>query len=170
MCLRKRERPQFFTICGFGFRLCRFIVDVSVRNRDSDCLGGYWAVLSLLKLMAASCEHIDECCYHLIVFLIQNTQNRESRALHLKLDEVIRALRPAHNEMINIEKLSDAELEELARHYERIRIESQNRTRRRATSDGDTSDSEKSTACGRAHDQSVAVWHRYPVQWHLVSM
>src|SRR5213593_2291289 len=57
----------------------------------------------------------------LIVFLIQNTQNRDARALHLKLDEVIRALRGAHNEMIDIEKLSDAELHELAKRYERLR-------------------------------------------------
>jgi len=49
----------------------------------------------------------------LIVFLIQNTQNRDARALHLKLDEVIRALQSAHNEMINIENLSEGELEEL---------------------------------------------------------
>src|SRR5712672_2631093 len=47
----------------------------------------------------------------LIVFLIQNTQNRDARALHLKLDEVIRALQSAHNEMINIENLSEGELE-----------------------------------------------------------
>jgi low affinity Fe/Cu permease len=56
----------------------------------------------------------------LIVFLIQNTQNRDARALHLKLDEVIRAIHSAHNEMISIEKLSDGELEELTKHYERF--------------------------------------------------
>jgi len=56
----------------------------------------------------------------LIVFLIQNTQNRDARALHLKLDEVIRALNSARNEMINIETLSDAELEHLAKRYERF--------------------------------------------------
>ncbi len=59
----------------------------------------------------------------LIVFLIQNTQNRDARALHLKLDEVIRAIHSVHNAMINIEKLSDAELERLAKHYERLRDE-----------------------------------------------
>src|SRR5690348_13449722 len=42
----------------------------------------------------------------LMVFLIQNTQNRDARAIHLKLDEIIRAIQSAHNEMINIEKLS----------------------------------------------------------------
>jgi low affinity Fe/Cu permease len=56
----------------------------------------------------------------LIVFLIQNTQNRDARALHLKLDELIRAVAKAHNEMINIETLSDAELEHMAKVYERF--------------------------------------------------
>jgi low affinity Fe/Cu permease len=59
----------------------------------------------------------------LVVFLIQNTQNRDAKAIHLKLDELIRSTRRAHNEMIDIEKLSDEELEELAAHYERIRRE-----------------------------------------------
>ena len=59
----------------------------------------------------------------LIVFLIQNTQNRDARALHLKLDEVIRSIHTAHNEMINIEKLSDRELEELTKRYERFSTE-----------------------------------------------
>jgi low affinity Fe/Cu permease len=63
----------------------------------------------------------------LMVFLIQNTQNRDARALHLKLDEVIRALHTAHNEMIDIERLSDQELEHLAKHYEKIRQVSEHR-------------------------------------------
>jgi low affinity Fe/Cu permease len=63
----------------------------------------------------------------LMVFIIQNTQNRDTRAINLKLDELIRAMNPAHNEMINIEKLSDEELEELAHHYERIREECDHR-------------------------------------------
>src|SRR6266576_1130375 len=57
----------------------------------------------------------------LIVFLIQNTQNRDARAIHLKLDEIIHSIRVAHNEMIDIEKLSDEELERLSAEYERIR-------------------------------------------------
>jgi low affinity Fe/Cu permease len=59
----------------------------------------------------------------LIVFLIQNTQNRDARAIHLKLDEIIHALGKASNEMINIENLSDADLELLTRSFERIRAE-----------------------------------------------
>jgi low affinity Fe/Cu permease len=59
----------------------------------------------------------------LMVFLIQNTQNRDARAIHLKLDEVIRSIHEAHNEMIDIEKLSDDELKKLSGRYERIRAE-----------------------------------------------
>src|SRR3954463_1096243 len=59
----------------------------------------------------------------LIVFLIQNTQNRDAKALHLKLDEVIRSIHQAHNEMIDIENLSDKELDELKARYEQIRCE-----------------------------------------------
>jgi low affinity Fe/Cu permease len=46
----------------------------------------------------------------LMVFLIQNSQNRDARAIHLKLDEIIRSIQPACNEMIGIEKRSDEEL------------------------------------------------------------
>jgi low affinity Fe/Cu permease len=59
----------------------------------------------------------------LVVFLIQNSQNRDSRAVNLKLDELIRSTERAHNEMIDIEHLSDKELESLAKRYERIRQE-----------------------------------------------
>jgi low affinity Fe/Cu permease len=54
----------------------------------------------------------------LMVFLIQNTQNRDARALHLKIDELIMALRHADNKMLNIENLSIEELEELAKKYQ----------------------------------------------------
>ena len=63
----------------------------------------------------------------LIVFLIQNTQNRDAKAIHLKLDEIIRSIHVAHNEMIDIEKLSDEELERLTAEYERIRKEGEAR-------------------------------------------
>ena len=67
----------------------------------------------------------------LMVFLIQNTQNRDTLAINLKLDEIIRSIRHAHNEMINIEKLSDEELADLAKHYERIREEHDHRAARK---------------------------------------
>lgn len=57
----------------------------------------------------------------LMVFLIQNTQNRDARAINLKLDELIRAMDKARNAMINIEKLSDAELDVLDEQFTRVR-------------------------------------------------
>ena len=66
----------------------------------------------------------------LMVFLIQNTQNRDAKAFHLKLDEVIRAIRSANNQMIDIEKLSDGELEELAGQFEKIRATYERRKER----------------------------------------
>jgi low affinity Fe/Cu permease len=62
-----------------------------------------------------------------VVFLIQNSQNRDSKALHLKLDEIIRSLNEAHNELIDVENVTDKELESLASRYERIRTEYERR-------------------------------------------
>ncbi len=56
----------------------------------------------------------------LMVFLIQNTQNRDSRAINLKLDELIHSIDSARNQMVNIEKLSDEELDVIQAHYEGI--------------------------------------------------
>ena len=56
----------------------------------------------------------------LMVFLIQNTQNRDNKAIHLKLDELIRGVKGARNGMVNLEQLSDAELEKLHKEFERI--------------------------------------------------
>jgi low affinity Fe/Cu permease len=66
----------------------------------------------------------------LMVFLIQNTQNRDARAIHLKLDEIIRSIAVAENDMIDIEKLSDQELEVLGQKFERIRAECESRKHR----------------------------------------
>jgi low affinity Fe/Cu permease len=56
----------------------------------------------------------------LIVFLIQNTQNRDARALHLKLDELLRSVAGARTGLIDLEHLSDQELERLQREFERL--------------------------------------------------
>jgi low affinity Fe/Cu permease len=57
----------------------------------------------------------------LMVFLIQNTQNRDARAINLKLDELIRAIDKARDHMMNIEKLSDVELDVLDAQFEEMR-------------------------------------------------
>ena len=57
----------------------------------------------------------------LMVFLIQNTQNRDAKAVHLKLDELIRALKGARNKLVDLEELSDDELNNLEQQFTRIR-------------------------------------------------
>jgi low affinity Fe/Cu permease len=57
----------------------------------------------------------------LVVFLIQNTQNRDAKAIHLKLDELIRAIKGARNQLLNLEALSDEELDRLQKEFEKIR-------------------------------------------------
>lgn len=57
----------------------------------------------------------------LMVFLLQNTQNRDARAINLKLDELIRAVDNARDHMINIETLSDVELDVLEEQFARMR-------------------------------------------------
>ena len=61
----------------------------------------------------------------LMVFLIQNTQNRDSAAVHLKLDELIRTVAGAHNALLDLEELTEKDLERL-----RLRYESLGRTAR----------------------------------------
>ena len=56
-----------------------------------------------------------------MVFLIQNTQNRDAKAIHLKLDELIRTMEGARNTMIDLENLSDEELEHLQKEFVRLR-------------------------------------------------
>jgi low affinity Fe/Cu permease len=57
----------------------------------------------------------------LMVFLIQNTQNRDAKAMHLKLDEIIRALGKARNELVDLEDLSDQELKKIEQQFRELR-------------------------------------------------
>ena len=115
----------------------------------SRCIGSRWAFVAAIGVIAAWA--VTGPIFHysdtwqlfintgttiitfLMVFLIQNTQNRDAKAIHLKLNELIHALDKAKNRMIDVEKLSDCELEELAKTYEKIRIDAQDRQTRRST-------------------------------------
>jgi low affinity Fe/Cu permease len=57
----------------------------------------------------------------LMVFVIQNTQNRDAKAIHLKLDELIRGVEGARTRLVDLEDLTDEELEKLKAQFERIR-------------------------------------------------
>lgn len=61
----------------------------------------------------------------LMVFLIQNTQNRDSRAIHLKLDEIIAALEQARNSMLVVEDLPDEKIEQLKQEFNALQKEDQ---------------------------------------------
>lgn len=56
----------------------------------------------------------------LVVFLVQNTQNRDSKAIHLKLDEVIRALKSARTRLVELETWSDEQLKALEHEFEKL--------------------------------------------------
>jgi low affinity Fe/Cu permease len=66
----------------------------------------------------------------LMVFLIQNTQNRDSAAMQLKLDELIRAMHGAHNGLLDLEELSDEELDKIKSRYEALARKSREELRR----------------------------------------
>jgi low affinity Fe/Cu permease len=103
----------------------------------SACLGSRWAFTGAVAVIAVWA--VSGPLYHfsdtwqlvintgttivtfLMVFLIQNTQNRDARAINLKLNELIHAIDKAKNQMIDVESLSDLELDELTARYEKIR-------------------------------------------------
>jgi low affinity Fe/Cu permease len=102
----------------------------------ADWVGSPWAFVisvSLLALWAFSGPffHFSETWQliintattivtFLMVFLIQNTQNREARAVNLKLDELIRSTKQARNALIDLENMTDEELAELQKQFARI--------------------------------------------------
>ena len=105
-------------------------------RKSSEVLGTAWAFVIALSIIAiwAAMGHIfnysdtwqliintgTTIVTFLMVFLIQNTQNRDAKAMHLKLDELIRALHGARNKLVDLEKLSDDELKKLEAEFERI--------------------------------------------------
>ncbi len=56
----------------------------------------------------------------LMVFLIQNTQNRDTRAIHLKLDELLRGVEGARTGLVNLESLTDEQLDQLQKEFEKL--------------------------------------------------
>jgi low affinity Fe/Cu permease len=81
-------------------------------------LGPYFRFSNTWQLsMSTICSIIPT----LMVFLIQNMQNRDSKAMQLKLDELIRATGEARNTLIQLESMSDVELETLETEFQRVR-------------------------------------------------
>jgi low affinity Fe/Cu permease len=57
----------------------------------------------------------------LMVFLVQHTQNRDARALHLKMDELLRSVESARNRLINLENCTDEEIDQIERQFQALR-------------------------------------------------
>ncbi|GAB2178727.1 low affinity iron permease family protein [Dongia sp. agr-C8] len=89
----------------------------------------------------------------LMVFLIQNTQNRDSTAMHLKLDEIIFALDGAHNTLMNLEDLEDKDLQRIQQRYKALAEKAQ-----------DALEDEDMEAAAEHIDQLAAVRHEAPKQ------
>jgi low affinity Fe/Cu permease len=81
----------------------------------------------------------------LMVFLIQNTQNRDAAAMQIKLDELIRAVEGAHNTVVSLEDMSDEELERMKAHYYRLAERARTRLKngKRDTDSDDVADEDQ---------------------------
>jgi low affinity Fe/Cu permease len=67
----------------------------------------------------------------LMVFLVQSTQNRDARALHLKLDEILRSIDAARNKLINLEHCTDEELDKVERQFKALRAREDRKSKTR---------------------------------------
>ena len=134
--LRKDEEERdFFCMISDAFRI--------FARRCSSVLGSPWAFAAAILIIVV--WGVTGPTFHysdtwqliintgttivtfLMVFLIQNTQNRDAKAMHLKLDEIIRALKKARNEMVDLEELSDEELNKLEDQFRRLRTKAEQR-------------------------------------------
>jgi low affinity Fe/Cu permease len=89
----------------------------------------------------------------LMVFLIQNTQNRDATAMQIKLDELIRALKGAHNELVDLEEMSEEELEKMKASYLKLAEEAHARLGKRKSGSAkktDQAETGKTRGSGKA--------------------
>ena len=128
--LKKQDNERdFFCVVSDAFRV--------FARHSSIALGTAWAfagavLVILVWVLTGPMFHFSDTWQlvintattivtFLMVFLIQNTQNRDAKAVHLKLDELIRALKDARNELVDLENLSDEELKKLEEQFKSMR-------------------------------------------------
>jgi low affinity Fe/Cu permease len=128
--LKEQEKKRdLFCVVSDAFRV--------FARRSSIALGSAWAfagavLVILVWLLTGPTFHFSDTWQliintattivtFLMVFLIQNTQNRDAKAVHLKLDELIRAIKEARNELVDLEDLSDEELQKLEEQFRSMR-------------------------------------------------
>ncbi|PYJ36608.1 MAG: hypothetical protein DME81_09715 [Verrucomicrobia bacterium] len=126
---KQEEERDFFCVVSDAFRI--------IARRSSTVLGSAWAfagalLVILVWVLTGPTFHFSDTWQliintattvitFLMVFLIQNTQNRDAKAVHLKLDEMIRALKGARNQLVDLENLSDEDLKKLEKQFQRLR-------------------------------------------------
>lgn len=126
---KQKESRDFFCVVNDLFRV--------FARRSSMVLGSAWAFILAIVIivvwgLTGPTFHFSDTWQliintgttivtFLMVFVIQNTQNRDSKAVNLKLDEVIRAVKGARNQLINLEGLSDEDLKNLENQFKRVR-------------------------------------------------
>jgi low affinity Fe/Cu permease len=126
---KDEEQRDFFCIASDAFRV--------FARHSSIILGSAWAfagavLVIAVWLLTGPTFHFSDTWQliintattiitFLMVFLIQNTQNRDVKAVHLKLDEMIRALKGARDQLVDLEDLSDDELKKLEEQFQRLR-------------------------------------------------
>jgi low affinity Fe/Cu permease len=129
-----KKEHDFFCVVRDVFRV--------FARRSSAMLGSAWAfaaavIVIFVWLITGPAFHFSDTWQliintattiitFLMVFLIQNTQNRDAKAVHLKLDELIRAIKDARNELVDLEALSDEELQKLEAQFRRMRQRAEN--------------------------------------------
>jgi len=91
----------------------------------------------------------------LMVFLIQNTQNRDARAVHLKLDELIRAIKGARNTLVDLEEMSDEELDRLHEEFQRVCGARQGREQPKPRESPSSESANRSNAGSKIHPSHV---------------
>jgi low affinity Fe/Cu permease len=133
--LKEHEQERdFFCAVRDAFRV--------FAQRSSAMLGSAWAfgaavLVILVWLLTGPMFHFSDTWQliintattvvtFLMVFLIQNTQNRDAKAMQLKLDELIRAIREARNDLVDLEDLSDEELHKLEKQFRNMRKRAEN--------------------------------------------
>jgi low affinity Fe/Cu permease len=133
--LKKQEKERdFFCVVSDAFRI--------FARHSSIALGSAWAfagavLVILVWILTGPMFHFSDTWQlvintattivtFLMVFLIQNTQNRDAKAVHLKLDELIRALKGARNDLVDLENLSDEDLKKIEKQFKSMRKRAEN--------------------------------------------
>ncbi|HEU0276053.1 MAG TPA: low affinity iron permease family protein [Candidatus Udaeobacter sp.] len=127
--LKKQKKNGFFCFISDAFRI--------FARHSASALGSAWAfagavLVIVFWIISGPTFHFSDTWQlvintattiitFLMVFLIQNTQNRDAKAVHLKLDELIRALKGARDHLVDLEDLSDEELKHLEEQFQGLR-------------------------------------------------